>query len=187
VRTPIPLAKRPLDYAWIAFFALNLGFITYIVDIEQLIIADTSNFHYPLWPPAKMVDLIHWWGRTYDPALLAREQWWKATIWIDALFFGPFYAFALYAYVKGKEWIRIPTIIWSSVMITNVTIILFEEAWGTHASPHLGMVLFANAAWFLVPIFAGGRMVLREHPFTEERGADAATETASARAERSHA
>ena len=63
---------------------------------------DPNHFTYPLWPPAKMVDLVHWYGRTFDPPLMARPAWWRATIWIDALFFGPFYAFAIYAFIKGK-------------------------------------------------------------------------------------
>jgi hypothetical protein len=160
-----PLWKRPLDLALVAFFVVNLGFITYIVDVEQLIIADPAHFTYPLWPPAKLVDLVHWWGRTYDPALLAREPWWRATIWIDALFFGPFYAAAIYAFWKGKNWIRMPSVIWASVMMTNVTVILFEEAWGRHATPQLPMVLFANAAWLIFPMLMLYRMWNQEKPF----------------------
>jgi hypothetical protein len=116
-RVPIPLSRRRLDLLFVAFFLLNLLFITYIVDIEQIIIPDPAHFQYPIWPPAPLVDLIHWYGRTYDPLLLARPPWWKATIWIDSLFFGPFYAVAIYAYLKGKDWIRIPSIIWASVLL----------------------------------------------------------------------
>src|SRR5262249_10255917 len=151
-RASIPLRERRIDVAWIAFFILNIGFITYIVDVEQLIIADPSRFQYPAWPPPPLVDLIHWCGRTFDPVLLARPAWWRATIWIDSLFFGPFYAVAIYAFVKGREWIRLPAIIWGSVLMTVVTIICFEEMVGANATPHRAMVLAANAPWFLVPL-----------------------------------
>lgn len=167
VRRAIPLARRRGDLIFLAFFIVNLGFITYIVDIEQLIIADPAHFQHPLWPPGPLVDLVHWWGRTYDPLLLARPVWWKATIWIDALFFGPFYAVALYAFSAGKDWIRLPSIIWASVMLTNVTIILAEEVAGPHATPQLGMVLLANLPWLLVPVLMLVRMGRGEHPFTE--------------------
>jgi hypothetical protein len=168
MRTVVPLRKRPLDIALVAFFAINLVFVTYMIDIEQLVIDDPRDFEYPLWPPRWMVDLVHWWGFNFDPPLIAREPWWRATIWIDQVFFGPFYAVAIYAYVKGKDWIRIPSIIWGSVMITNVTIILFEEIAGEHATDALGMILFANASWLLFPILTIGRMWLAgEHPFTE--------------------
>ena len=161
----VALRERPVDYLFIAFFLINLGFITYIVDFEQLVIVDPAKFNYPVWPPPALVDLVHWWGHTFDPVLIARPTWWKATIWIDSLFFGPFYAVALYAFIKGREWIRIPSVIWASVMLTNVTIILSEEIWGPHATPHLGMVLFANASWVLVPLALIIRM-WRDRPFS---------------------
>jgi hypothetical protein len=160
-----PLHKRPLDLALVAFFIVNLGFITYIVDLEQLVIADPARFDYPLWPPRALVDLVHWWGRTYDPLLLARPPFWKATIWIDALFFGPFYAFAIYAFARGRDWIRRPAIVWSSVMMTNVTVILFEELWGIHATPQPAMVVMANLPWLLFPVLMLLRVWRSERPF----------------------
>jgi len=159
-----PLSKRPLDLALVAFFAVNLGFITYIVDLEQLVIPDAAHFSYPLWPPARLVDLVHWWGHTYDPLLIARPTWWKATIWIDALLFGPFYAFAIFAFLRGRNWIRMPSVIWAAVMMTNVTIILSEEIAGPHATPQLTMVLLANAAWLIFPLLVLVRMWKSERP-----------------------
>ena len=44
---------------------------------EQLVIADPYDFEYPSWPPRFMVDAVHWWGRTFDPLLMARPTWWK--------------------------------------------------------------------------------------------------------------
>ena len=122
----LPLTKRPIDIVLIIFFCVNLFFITYIVDLEQLVIADANHFQYPVWPPSKMVDVVHWYGNNFDPLLIARPAWWRATIWIDALFFGPFYVFAIYAYAKGKNWIRFASIVWASVVLTNVSIILFD-------------------------------------------------------------
>jgi hypothetical protein len=171
MREVIPLKERPLDIAILVFFLINLLFITYIVDLETLVVRDPYADVYPIWPPKPAVDVIHWYGDTYDPVLMARPVWWKATIWIDALLFGPFYVFAIYAYIKGKEWIRIPSIIYASILWTNVTIILSEEIWGPHASPQLGWVLLANAAWFILPLIIITRMWRAEHPFTREVGA----------------
>lgn len=164
--TRIPLSKRPVDIAIIVFFFINLLIITYIVDLEQLVITDPYHFNYPLWPPAKLVDLVHWYGGNFDPVLMARRAWWRATIWIDALFFGPFYVYAIYAYVKGRNWIHFFSIIWASVMLTNVTIILFEEVRGDHASPHLGRVFLSNAAWLIFPVIVLWRMWRSVTPFT---------------------
>lgn len=166
-RRPIPLARRRIDLLFVAFFLVNLCFITYIVDLEQLVIADPAHFSYPLWPPAPLVDLVHWWGRTFDPVLLARPVWWKATIWIDALGFGPFYAVAIYAFIKGKDWIRVPCFLWAGLMLANVIIILSEERFGPYATPQFPMVLLANLPWLLLPLAVTARLARAEHPFTE--------------------
>jgi EXPERA (EXPanded EBP superfamily) len=165
----LPLSKRPVDIALIIFFIINLFFITYIIDLEQLVIANADHFQYPAWPPAKMVDLVHWYGRNFDPVLIARPAWWRATIWIDALFFGPFYVLAIYAYVKGLRWIRFGSIVWASVMLTNVTIILFEEVLGEHASPALLRVFLANAAWVIFPLIVLYRMWRSPNPFASSK------------------
>jgi hypothetical protein len=163
----VPLLKRPIDIPIVAFFWINILFITYMVDFEQITVSDPTNFKYPLWPPPFMVDLVHWWGNTFDPVLMARPPWWMVTIWIDALFFGPFYVVAIYAYTTGKEWIRIPSIIYASVLMTNVLVILGEELFGAHATPNAPIVLLANAPWLLMPIYIIYRMWRYPKPFTE--------------------
>ncbi|HUX20606.1 MAG TPA: emopamil-binding family protein [Spirochaetia bacterium] len=167
------LRRRPIDIAILAYLLFNLVFITYFFDIEQIVIPDVSHFTYPVWPPPFLVNLSHWWGRTFDPLLLARPVWWRATIWIDVLVFGPFYLVAIYAFVKRKNWIRVPSIIYSSVMITNVTIILSEELWGPQATPTFGAVLGANASWFIFPVLIIVRMWSDKGPFPVDEGGEA--------------
>ena len=57
MRKIIPLKDRPADYIYIGFFLINVLFITYIVDLEQLVIADPSSFDYPFWPLPFLVDM----------------------------------------------------------------------------------------------------------------------------------
>lgn len=168
-REVIPLRERRYDLIFVAFFCVNLFFITYIVDIEQLTIPNVHHFQYPIWPPPPFVRLIHWWGRKYDPLLMARPAFWKMTIWIDAVFFGPFYAFAIYAFIKGRDWIRIPAVYWAGLMTANVLIILMEERFGIHRTPHFPMVLAANIPWLLLPFAVVFRMIRSDHPFTRLR------------------
>ena len=82
--------------------------------------------------------------------------------------FGPFYLTAIYAFVKGKDWIRIPTIIVMSILFTNVFIICSEEIFGPTPAINLPLVLFANTPWFLFPVFLIWKMWKNEHPFTRE-------------------
>ncbi len=104
----------------------------------------------------------------FDPALLERAAWWRATIWIDIILFGPFYAVAAYAFIRGKNWIRIPSIIWSSVMLTNVTIIFFVE-FTAYVNPQWYFMVLANLFWILMPILTITRMVLYPDTFSGER------------------
>ena len=168
---PLPLRRRVIDILILIYLLFNLVAITYLFDIEQIVIPDASHFTYPAWPPRAIVDLGHWWGRTFDPLLFARPVWWRATIWIDAVLFGPYYIFAVYAFIRGRNWIRLPSIIYSSVMLTNVTIILSEEIWGPHATPHLAAVVGANASWIVAPLLILWRMRREPFPRTEAAGA----------------
>ena len=159
-----PLAGRPLDRPFLAFWLINFGFITYMVDLEQIVIPDPAQFSYPFWPPRFAIDAIHWWARTFDPVVWHRAPWYRATIWIDSLLFGPFYLFAMYAFVRGRSWIRLPAMVWAGMMIANVTIILFEELAGPTPTPAPAIVLGANLPWLLFPCAVIWRL-RREHPF----------------------
>ncbi len=156
-----------MDIALLGFFVFNLLFVSYIISLEQIVIANPASFTPPLWPPRAAIALVHWWEKTYDPLLWARPAWYRATIWIDVLLFGPFYAAAIVAFVRGREWIRLPSFIWSGLMFANVTIILFDELAGAYASPHPWVVVGANLSWILMPIVMVWRM-RSPHPFTEE-------------------
>jgi hypothetical protein len=167
MRQIVPLRHRPLDLGLLGFFAFNLLFVTYVISLEQIAIRDPASGSLPWWPPQQAIALVHWWERTYDPLLWARPAWYRATIWIDVLLFGPFYAAAIFAYARGREWIRTPSILWAGLMFANVTIIIFDELGGMYASPHPWVVVGANASWLLVPIAVVWRMA-RPHPFSEE-------------------
>ena len=139
MRQAIPLARRPLDVAIVAFFAVNLLFTTYVVSLEQIAVADPVRDPPPPWPPTPLLALVRWWETSFDPLLLARPAWYRATIWLDVLLFGPFYAVAIYAYVRGRDWIRLPSVIWAAMLFTNVFIILFDELKGAYPTPAPGV------------------------------------------------
>lgn len=161
----VPLRRRPWDLILVAFFAVNLVLVTYMIDLEQLVVADPHHFRYPIWPPRPIIDLVHWYGNHYDPLLMARPPFWRMTIWIDVVFFGPFYLAAVYAFSRGRDWIRVPALVWSGTMLANVLILMMEERYGQWGSPHFPMVLSANLAWLLLP-FAVIWRLWRDHPFT---------------------
>ena len=97
----VPLPPRPvgelppltaLDRVLIGWFLLGTA-ITYLIDIEQVVVADPLLYgrlgHTPRWPPTPCVHAIHWWGRTADPLVLARPTWFQAAIWLEVLIQAP--------------------------------------------------------------------------------------------------
>lgn len=76
-------------------------------------------------------------------------------------------------FIKGKEWIRLPSIIYAASMISGVIMILSEEAFGQYHTSHLALVIFANASWIIFPLIILFRMGLQEHPFTRPAGVQA--------------
>jgi len=173
----VPLRDRKVDRLFIGFFLFNLIFVTYIVDLEQLVIADPAHFSYPIWPPAPLIDLVHWYGHRFDPLVMARPPFYRMTIWIDVLYFGPFYLAAVYAFVRGRNWIRVPALVWSGLMLANVLIILMDERYGVTPAPNFAAVLAFNAAWLVFP-FAVILRLGRDQPFTrtDQPNAPAAVE-----------
>jgi EXPERA (EXPanded EBP superfamily) len=73
---------------------------------------------------------------------------------------------AIYAIARGRDWIRVPALIWSGSMSAVVLVILAEEYSGVHQTPHFGIVLMLNLPWLALPAATIVRMA-REHPFTE--------------------
>src|SRR6266566_5299914 len=146
----IPLSQRRVDIIIVAFFLVNLLFVSYLIDTEQLVIANPAHFTYPIWPPGPVIDAVHWWGNNFDPLLIARPIFFKVTIWLDNLLYGPFYLVAIYAVS----------------MISGVIMILSEEAFGQYHTSHLALVIAANASWIIFPLIILFRMGLNEHPFT---------------------
>ncbi len=165
-RKALRFRERRFDMVVVAFFCVNLFFITYFVDIEQLTVANPYHFRYPLWPPPFFVNLVHSYGRRYDPLLMARPPFWKMLIWIDAVGFGPFYAVAVYAFVRGREWIRVPAVFWAGMMTTDVLVILSQELYGAYKSPDFPVVAALNFPWLALPVVVAIRMAVRPHPFS---------------------
>jgi hypothetical protein len=95
------------------------------------------------------------------------------------LFFGPFYAFGIYAFIRGRSWIRLPAMVWSGMMLSNVLIILMEERYGAYAAPHFGLVLLLNLPWLSFPIGMIARM-RRERPFERSEPAAVMVQSADA-------
>lgn len=68
--------------------------------------------------------------------------------------------------MRGREWIRLPSLLYGASVITIVCIILSEEYGGPHTAPNFPFVLLLNLPWLIIPACIIARMWRSEHPFT---------------------
>ena len=169
----LPLPPRPpgkrapwtlVDRLLVGWFVLGL-LITFLIDIEQVMVVDPAKYGQPgftpLWPPEPCVRAIHWWGRTADELVLARPVWFRVAIWLEILVQAPFYALAILAFVRGQSWIRLPAVVYSSVLLTIMPMVLGEQLLGPHATTRPGLVLAVYGAYVIMPALVAWRV---RHP-----------------------
>ena len=169
----LPLPPRPpgkrapwtlVDRLLVGWFVVGL-LITFLIDIEQVMVVDPAKYGQPgftpLWPPEPCVRAIHWWGRTADELVLARPVWFRVAIWLEILVQAPFYALAILAFVRGQSWIRLPAVVYSSVLLTIMPMVLGEQLFGPHATTRPGLVLAVYGAYVIMPVLVAWRV---RHP-----------------------
>ena len=94
-----------------------------LIDMEQVLVPDPALYGVPgrftpRWPPAPCVAAIHWWGHTADKLVLARPMWFQIAIWLEVVVQAPFYMLAILGFVRRDNRIRIPSIVYSTVLLT---------------------------------------------------------------------
>ncbi|KAA6358794.1 MAG: hypothetical protein EZS28_045679, partial [Streblomastix strix] len=82
-------------------------------------------------------------------------------------YFGPFYAIALYAFIKKKNWIRNYVIIWASMILVNLIVTVAEQLYGEFHTAYPGMMFVTYGAYIIFPILGlirifGGRKLWKE-------------------------
>lgn len=91
------------------------------------------------------------------------------------LIYAPFSMLAVYAIVKGKEWIRVPMLLFSTLLFYSLTLIMVEELWGPYATPNATKLLLAYSGYWCFPLMLAARFAVTEHPFTTTQGYTSAT------------
>lgn len=127
-----------------------------------MLIADPHKYGQPgmtpRWPPAPCVHAVHWWGRVADKLVLARPVWFQIAIWLEVFVQAPFYILAIFAFLRQLNWIRIPAIVYSTVLLTIMPIVLGEQYFGTYRTDKPLLVTGVYGAYVIMPIFVLARV-----------------------------
>ena len=152
----VPLSQRPWDW----FFVVMFSFFAF------------SSFFSDAFHGLNAIDATSFWGRANlwyievagDEFMRADNTFSRLNTAISGLVYGPFYLTLVYAFVRGKSWIRIPAFLYVGAMLHGyVEFMWWEYALGT--PPGNPLVFWAfNGPYGVVPVLLAIRM-WKERPF----------------------
>ena len=156
VKEVIPLRERPFDRLFIIFFSFFVCSSFFTSSLRAL--------NVPLTPDSKNFVLrgLYWYGLKIDPLYIFNPPWFQIVSFIDAFIYGPFYLLLIYALVKGKNWIRLPALLYVSAIASSTTIAFGTEYLGDSPPLNTPLFLAINLSYLLVPLALGYRM---RHPY----------------------
>jgi hypothetical protein len=151
-----PLSERPRDW----FFVFAFLFFCY------------TSFSSDAWHALGAIDDSTFWGRgnlwyvrvTGDEFLLKDLAFTRLNTGISAFVFGPFYIVLIYAFVRGRNWIRAPALIYAGAMLHGfVEFMVWDLTSG--APPRHPIQFWAfNVPYAVVPLLLVRRM-WKSEPF----------------------
>lgn len=181
----LPLGERKYDWIFIVFFSVFI-FTSFAADMVNAIMRPDPESSY-FW--ARAVYHVYAYGN--DPLLIANPMFLRMMTAISAFIFGPFYVVLVYAFVKGKNWIRPFALVYAGMIVESMIVLLgvefagdlelfrmmgeggvksAEALWEMGLTPSLkvmnpGKFLLYNLPYKLLPILLAVR-VWRPKPFS---------------------
>ena len=145
-----PLSMRRRDIFFVACFSF-FAFSSFFSDSwHALGLLDGDGF----WPEAN-----RWYAEVADDQFFAADhKYVRVNTGISGMVYGPFYLFLVYAFWKGKNWIRTPALIYVGAMLHGCIEFLIYEYW-IGPPPGNTLVFWAfNGPYAVVPFLLGVRM-----------------------------
>jgi len=161
-RRVVPLSQRSGDWFFVlafSVFAFTSFFSDALAGLGVEFRPDSASF----WNRAN-----YWYAADTDPYFLTHPVHLRIQTFISGFVFGPFYVVLVYAFVTGKDWVRLPAIIYVSAMAYGMLIFLGSEFLGGLPPTNFAKFAAFNFPYLLAPLMLGYRM-RREYPFSEPR------------------
>jgi hypothetical protein len=160
------------DRALIACFAL-FAFTSLVMEPYFVLGDGLARFHDPLgraW---------YYYAASWDPLFLDAPPFLRLICGIDLFVFGPFYLVAIYAFVRRRDWIRIPGLLYATAMLYSMVVYFGAELWTERGRANLALVFLINVPYPIVAVALAVRL-RRPAPFATPTLPRAAETTSSA-------
>jgi hypothetical protein len=134
----------------LCFFAFSLS--SFLMD-------PLAAFHIPLsaTSPCPIIRMSYSWAMLTDPLWLEDPPFVRIDTFISVFFYGPMYVLLIFAFWLRWSWIRLPAIVMSGALMSNVVTYVGAEFLGDHvAKPALFVAV--NAPYFIVAVCLAWRM-----------------------------
>merc|ERR1712188_299163 len=117
-----PLSQRPVD----------VFFFFFVTHIPTSLLVDAQCALPSTWFPKHATQLLEFHLETFnDPLMGTCPGWLQLVIWCEILLQVPFFFAAIYAFIHGCKWIRVPAIMYGVHTCTTLSarscISLMEE------------------------------------------------------------
>lgn len=155
-----PLRKRPFDFVLVVFFVV-FATTSFVFDAQTALDVDLRT---STSLPGRMNLMF---AEAADPLLLDPPLFSRVICGISAFVYGPFYLVMTFAFVKGKNWIRLPAIAYAATILYSLVVWFGVEFWGDVRPTNLVMFWAAYLPYVLVPLALLYRM--RKVPFPHTR------------------
>jgi hypothetical protein len=164
--------RRPFDLALVCFFALA-AFTSLVMEPYFVFGVD---YHRPGDPFAAGWLL---YATSWDPAFVDRPLFLRVICGIDLFVFGPFYLVLIYAFIKRRDWIRLPGLLYASAIVYSTVEYFAWEFIGERSRANLAMVVVCNIPYTVMPLLAAYRL---RHPNPFSRSEPGSRDPAAPRA-----
>lgn len=158
----LPLRRRGFDWVFIIFFSWAIVSCLISDAIPTLGIAQTPD------SPNILAQWNYAYASVNDPLFLNPPVWMRFVTGLSAFVYMPFYFFLVYALIRGRNWIQLPSVIYATLIVGITGVIVFgveffgEPEWRT-PNP-LGFLAY-NSLYVLIPLLLLIRM-RKPEPFS---------------------
>lgn len=122
-----------------------------------------------LYPPIiKQILNDHWLEPFQDKLMVVFPVWFASFTVCEVFLQFPFFFFACYAFIAGKNWIRIPSIIYATHVMTTLVPIMSAFIFDPAFLNHNPVLLATYSVYFIIPLLLLLNMVLYTNPFNYE-------------------
>jgi hypothetical protein len=146
----LPLSQRKRDWLFVGAFAF-FAFSSFFSDAwHALGLLEGDQF----WAVAN-----RWYAEVAGDAFFAADhRYVRVNTAISGFVYGPFYLVLVYAFVRGKNWVRTPALIYVGAMLHGFTEYVVYEYW-IGPPPREALIFWAfNGPYAVIPFLLGVRM-----------------------------